>query len=135
MLIWWAEPLKQKVSWEKEANLQLSWNTGLLIRVTTSRIRIRPRIQRKQTGSAENMFCWLRIMTWMRKSQSLSWRIWDLWLTVLRMEFNVWQGWNRNRQEPMIWSLWIFRCRTWMDIRQLRQSEDWQMRRKPLFQS
>ena len=26
-------------------------------------IRIRPRIQRKQTGSAENMFCWLRIMT------------------------------------------------------------------------
>ena len=58
-----AEPLKQKVSWEKEANLQLSWNTGLLIRVTTSRLRIRPRIQRKQTGSAENMFCWLRIMT------------------------------------------------------------------------
>ena len=30
--------MKQKVSWEKEANLQLSWNTGLLIRVTTSRI-------------------------------------------------------------------------------------------------
>ena len=55
--------MKQKVSWEKEANLQLSWNTGLLIRVTTSRIRIRPRIQRKQTGSVENMFCWLRIMT------------------------------------------------------------------------
>ena len=26
--------MKQKVSWEKEANLQLSWNTGLLIRVT-----------------------------------------------------------------------------------------------------
>ena len=31
--------MKQKVSWEKEADSRLPWNTGLLIRITMSRIR------------------------------------------------------------------------------------------------
>ena len=54
--------IEVEVSREKEVNLQLPWNTGLLIRVTMNGLRKNLQIWMKQTESAENIFCLPRIM-------------------------------------------------------------------------
>ena len=54
--------IEVEVSREKEVNLQLPWNTGLLIRATMNRIRKNLQMWMKQTESAENIFCLPRIM-------------------------------------------------------------------------